>query len=360
MTPAMRLPGALFLLPLVMLAQQAESGFELRGTVTAETFYDRVLAGPPRDGSSLAPGLRAILYPVWKLNSHWSFSGAIQTTSLPYDPNDSGTQGYGLKTLILRAHATYSRVGGNKSLTVRAGFLQSSFGSFLLRYDDAVNPLVFVPPSYGYYYKPVTMTGLAGSQIDATLGRFDFRAQLANSSPANPRGILGVDQYANWSGGFGFTIRQGFRAGASVYRGPYLGRDYPYYLPGESPPRQLPATALGLDGEWGAGPWNLYGEAQWFTFPYHAIPTFRERAAYFEARRTLAPRWYAAARVDRFSADGRAAETYEFVAAYRPNSHQLIKAEYAREAGPAVNPAQRNLFALQVVTTFRAISLARD
>jgi hypothetical protein len=355
----MRLVRALFLLPAALSAQQAESGFELRGTFTAQALYDPVLAGAPRNGSSVAPGFRAVLYPDWKLNSHWSFSGAIQTTSRPFDPNDAATQGYGIKTLILRAHATYSRVGARKSLMVRAGFLQSSFGGFLLRYDDAVNPLVLAPPSYGYYYKPVTMTGLAGAQVDATLGRFDFRAQVANASPANPRGIFGNEQHANWAGGLGFTLRQGFRLGASVYRGPYLDRDEPFFFPHESPPRELPATAFGIDGEWGAGHWNLYGEAQWFTFPYHVIPTFRENSAYLEARRTLAPRWYAAIRIARMEA-GSTAETYEFVAAYRPNSRQLVKAEYAREAGPAVSPARHNLFALQLVTTFRAISLAHD
>jgi hypothetical protein len=45
--------------------------------------------------------------------------------------------------------------------------------------------------------------------IDANRGKFDGRAQFANSSPAHPRCIFDHDQYGNWAGGGGYTIRQG-------------------------------------------------------------------------------------------------------------------------------------------------------
>jgi hypothetical protein len=107
---------------------------------------------------------------------------------------------------------------------VRVGEMSSAFGSFLPRYDDAVNPLIGLPSAYGYYYKAVSILGVAGAQVDVTAGKFDMRAQLANSSPANPRSVFAHDQYANWAGGVGYTIRQGFRIGASSYYGPYLDR----------------------------------------------------------------------------------------------------------------------------------------
>lgn len=235
-------------------AQEAESGFELRSTVTAQSMYSQDLTEPPRDGVPVTGGFQALLYPAWKLNSHWAIAGAIEVHSRPYFPEEFETQGYGIKTNILNANISYSRFWGKSSLVVRAGQLTSAFGSFLLRYDPATNPLTGVPAGYGYYTGGVSIAGLAGAQVDGTIGPFDMRAQLTNSSPANPRSVFDKDQYANWAGGVGYTIRQGFRVGVSAYRGPYLDRNYPYYFPGEAPPRELPATGYGLDVQWGRGP----------------------------------------------------------------------------------------------------------
>ena len=103
---------------------------------------------------------------------------------------------------------------------MRAGVLPTAFGSFLLRYDDASNPLIDMPPQYGYYYSAVTTAGLPGAQIDVTRSKVDARLQFANSSPANPRSLFARDQYGNWAGGAGYTLRQGLRVGVDAYRGP--------------------------------------------------------------------------------------------------------------------------------------------
>src|SRR5262249_50544682 len=137
---------------------------------------------------------------------------------------------------ILRAEISYSRFWGDHSLVLRAGQLYSTFGSFPLRYDDQTNPLVDVPVGYGYYARGVTLSSPAGAEPDMTWGKADFRAQFTNSSPANPRSLLDKDQYGNWAGGAGYTIRQGLRVGMSLYRGPYLDRHYPFFFPGEANP----------------------------------------------------------------------------------------------------------------------------
>src|SRR3984893_18411175 len=232
----------------VAWAQEADSGFELRSTVSAESVYSHDLTEDPRDGAAAAGGFQALLYPTWKLNSHWAVSGAIEVHSRPYFPEEFETQGYGVKTNILNANISYSRFWGKTSLVVRVGQLTSAFGSFLLRYDPASNPLTGVPAGYGYYSGGVAIQGLAGAQVDGTIESFDMRAQFTNSSPANPRSIFDRDQYANWAGGVGYTIRQGFRVGVSAYRGPYLDRHYAYYFPGEAQPRDLPDTGYGFDG----------------------------------------------------------------------------------------------------------------
>ncbi len=76
------------------------------------------------------------------------------------------------------------------------------------------------------------------------------------------------DQYGNWAGGGGYTIRQGLRVGVSGYRGPYLDRKYAYYFPGEANPSKLPAHAIGIDGNWAHGHTTAFVEVQRFVMPY--------------------------------------------------------------------------------------------
>ena len=355
----MRFSGVLlFLCAGVVCAQEAGSGFDLRTTISAETAWSPELTQSPRDGSPVVAGFRSVLYPTWKIDQHWIVSGAIQVSSRPYFYEDFSTQGYGVSARILQANLGYMLAGKKKSLVVRAGQLSTAFGSFPLRYDDAVNPLIDMPMEYGYYYAPVTIYGIAGIQADATLGKWDGRVQLANSSPANPRSIFDKDQYGNWAGGFGYSVRQGLRVGVSGYRGPWLDREYPYYFPGEAPPRELPATGLGVDVEAARGHWNFEGEWQHFVMAYRAIPTFQHKAGYFEAKRVLTPRWYIAARAGylhgSYSSGG---ERYEAAAGFRPNAHQLIKAGYAVEHERAGGDFDK-VVAIQLVTSLDVFSLA--
>lgn len=341
-------------------SQEAGSGFDLHGTLTGLANYSRDLTERPRDGGPFAAGVRAVLYPVWKIDGNWSFSGAVQIYTRPFFYEEFATQGYGVLTNVLQAQLTYSRVREGRSLVVRAGILPSAFGSFLLRYDDALNPLIGAPPSYGYYGQGITLDGLAGVEVDAAAGKWDARAQFVNSSPANRRSIFDRDQYGAWAGGVGYTITQGFRVGVAGYRGPYLDRQSPYYFPGEARPRDLPGTALGLEAQWGRGPWSVYGEAQKFVFDYHVIPTFREDSAYGELRRTLTPRWYVAARLSYLRANVFPMyEVYETAVGFRTNRYQLIKAGYRIERTTASHGALDNAFAVELVTSFRAMSIAR-
>ena len=342
-------------------AQEASSGVELSGTVSGLAADSHQLTAAPRDGSPLVGGFRAVLYPVWKLNEHWTISGAVQVHSRPYFYEEFSALGNGVRTDILQANLSYSRFWKDRSVVVRVGQMSSAFGSFLLRYDDAVNPLIDKPMSYGYYYQGVSNLGFTGAQADVTLGKLDARAQFVNSSPANRRTILDRDQYGNWAGGLGYTITQGFHVGISSYHGPYLDRQYPFYFPGEAKPRDLPATAVGVDAQWGRGPWNLYGEAQRFQMDYRKIPTFVKQVGYAEARCTLHPRWYVAARAGYLRATaGPARDAYELAIGYRPSRWELVKVGYQVQQGPDIRGTLANTLAVQLVTTFGPLSIARN
>jgi hypothetical protein len=164
----------------------------------------------------------------------------------------------------------------------------------------------------------------------------------------------------NWTAGGGYTIRQGFRVGLSAYRGPYLDDRYPFFFPGETDPRHLPATAVGLDAQWGSGHWNINGEWQHFRRDYNVIPSFTESVGYAEVRFVVHPRWYLATRIGYVSPSAIPGwRTYEGAVGYRAGKHQLVKLEYEVQQGPSISGAQQNTLALQFVTTLRPISVAR-
>jgi len=332
-------------------AQEAATGFDIRATLTAQMAASNELTEAPRSGAPTVAGARAIVYPTWKISDHWFATGALQFATRPYYYDDFSTTGYGAKGVVLQSTLNYSRVSRGGSVLVRAGVLSTAFGSFMLRYDDADNALIDLPVGYGYYYSPVSIEGLAGMQIDATRGRMDGRVQFANSSPANPRSPFAHDQYGNWAGGAGYTIRQGLRVGASGYRGPYLSRNYPYFFPGEANPNTLPAHALGLDVSWAHGHTSAQGELQKFQMPYMKIPTFRESTGYGEVKRVLSARWYLAVRGGYSSANasGRM-QTVETAAGFRPNRLQLLKAGYEYEHYSTGAERNDNVFAVQFIT----------
>lgn len=342
------------------LAQEANSGLNLAATISAEGLHSGQLSSPPRNGDDVTGAFRAVLYPTWKVNDNWNFSAAVEAYSYPYFFEDFSTAKNGSTVQILHADMSYSRFWKNRSIVVRAGQLSSGFGSFLLRYDDGINPLIDAPMSYGYYLRGVSTGSLAGVGLDATLGRVDLRGQLTNSSPANPRSVLDTGQYVNWTAGAGYTIRQGFRVGFSAYRGPYLDRQYPFFFPDETDPRNLPATAVGVDAEWGAGHWNLNGEWQHFRMDYTVIPTFTESIGYAEVRLVVHPRWYLATRIGYMNPSAFPGwRSYEAAVGYRAGKRELVKLEYEVQQGPGIGGTRQNTLAIQFVTTLRSISVAR-
>jgi len=302
-----------------------------------------------------------VLYPTWKFTDNWSITAALQSVSRPYFRESLSTKNYGIEDNILQGTLNYSLISDKGSLQIRVGELSSAFGSFLLRYDDANNPLVGMPTQYGYYYKPVSTLGLAGAQIDTTRHKWDGRLQVTNSSPANPRSIFTSDQYLNWTVGGGYAIRQGLRVGASFYRGPYLYRQYPFFFPGEGRPKSLPAHATGFDVEWARGHWNAQGEWQSFLMPYKLLPDFHEQAGYGEVKRVLNARWYVAQRSGYLhSSSSGYSETFEEAVGFRPDRLQVIKAGYELQHFHQGAHALQNTFTVQLVTAFHLFSLARN
>lgn len=342
------------------MPQEASKGVDIRATITAESVASNQLSNAPRSGSPIILATRAVVYPTLKFSDNWFVTGAVQFATRPYFYEDLSTAGYGAKGNLLQATLNYSRVSDRGSLVVRAGEMPTAFGSFMLRYDEASNPLVDVPAGYGYYYAPVSFLGVTGAQLDGSRGKFDGRVQFANSSPSNPRSIFAKDQYGNWAGGAGYTIQQGFRIGVSGYRGPYLNRQSALFLPGEAKPSTLPAHGLGADAKWAHGHTWAFAELQKFFMPYTQMPDFRESTAYAEVRQDISARWFAAARYG-YTSNSVSAKLHSVEAgiAFRPNRRQLFKVSYEEQRHQGYEAVPNHILGIQFVTFLDRALLSR-
>jgi hypothetical protein len=360
-------------LALPAIAQEAEYGFALPATLSAGGMYSHQWGQATPTAGSLQPGFQSMLYPSLKLGEHWYAYGAVDVNLSPYYPFQANSATNRLKVFLIQGFVAYNRTAGRKSLTIKAGQLSSAFGSFPLRYDDAQNPLLGAPaaygaPSYGSY--PVTLYGLPGIEMDASLGRLDARLQLTNSSPANPKNILADGQYLNWTAGGGYTIRQGFRVGMSVNHGPYLqvGR----FLRSSENSSQWPFTAIGVDGQWARGRVSINGEWQRFYYLYpRYILSPVVKYGYLETKVAVNPRLYVAGRFgyqsfSDFQTIGMAAsavltpnrQATELALGYRINRAQLVKLGYEWPHRDGTLNTRNNIFGVQLVTSIDAISKA--
>jgi len=360
-------------LALPAMAQEADYGFTLPATLSAGGMYSHAWQQATPTAGPLEPGFQLMLYPSIKLGKHWYAYGAVDLNLSPYYPfqDDSATNRF--KVYIVQGFLAYNRTKGNKSLTVKAGQLSTAFGSFPLRYDDAQNPLLGAPATYGapaYGFFPVTLYGLPGMEVDTSFGPLDARLQLTNSSIANPKNLLQNGQSLNWTAGAGYTVRHGLRVGMSLNHGPYLqvGR---FLLPSENS-SQWPFTAVGVDGQWARGRFSISGEWQRFYYLYpRYIMSPVLKYGYVEPKIVLNPRLYLACRVgyewfSDFQTINMAApaeltpnrQATEVALGYRINRAQLLKVGYEWPHQNGVLNSQNNIFGVQLVTSIDAISKA--
>jgi hypothetical protein len=228
-------------------------------------------------------------------------------------------------------------------------------------------------------FVPVTLYGLPAVEVQLALARIDVRAQITNSSPANPQGLESNSQFGQWTIGAGYTFAEGLHVGMSGFKEAYLDRTVAPALPLGTGLQSFPATGIGVDAQWSRSAWSAESEWQHFHF---ALPDFgislSETVAYAQVKRILSPRLCLAMRVNaqRFgrvedrslvSASQAAGpqEVYEIAAGYRLNRQQLLKvgANWSnRDAWSVADwrwPQSEGYgFELQLVTTFTPFSKA--
>ncbi|MCX6595518.1 MAG: hypothetical protein NTV70_04030 [Acidobacteria bacterium] len=351
-----------------------------------------------------------MLYPTLKLSEHWFAYGAVQLRSTPYFPYDAYYPEATVKADMIQAFLGYARQVKGVTVMAKAGRLSSAFGSFAIRYDDVENPLIDQPlvysapvrlnpnqlacgtndilhqqayavdvvhycggaPGHNHGVVPVTLYGLPGIELGFASRHFDGRFQVTNSSPINPLSLTAAGQSAQWTAGGGFTPWHSLRIGASAYRGSYLGAPLRPLLPAGGSLRDYAATGAGVDAQFQHGRTLVRGEWQWFQLP---MPRFRQQpslqAGYVEAKVTMTPRIYLAARggAQTFGAitDTRGVSADQFAPSrgflesglgFRLNRMQLVKLSYQWVRLGDQRGTRDNVAALQFVTSVHQISKA--
>jgi hypothetical protein len=401
--------AALLISPLCA-AQDAPRGVLMPFTVSGGVLVsERARAADP-DAAEVVPGFRVVFYPSLKIDSHWFAYSAVQVQSKPFFYYDAFYPQKEVEVALHQLFVGYSWNGEDSALAVKAGELPSAFGSFPLRYDDTVNPLLDQPLGYTYIVKlrpdqlpcgvgdlmhqhtyplyiehycggatdqrsgmtAVTLEGLPGAEVSGSWKKVDARFQLTNSSPANPQDLRSSSQHVQWTAGAGYTVRQGFRVGISGFRGPFLENDVKGLLNPGTTVRDYPAVGIGTDLQWGHGRWSAIAEWQRVEFNY---PGFDRppavSSAFLELKATLNPRFYAAFRGGYESngsvkdASGAEAEhflpnrqAYEFAVGYRVNRFQTLKVGYEVFKTKNVPGSRDNVFGVQFVTSVHALSKA--
>jgi hypothetical protein len=393
-----------------LLAQDATVGVTMPITASADTWTTHRRQRLAPSNGMWDAGFRAMFYPSAKLGSHWFAYSAIQVNSYPLFYYQTYYPSRNIDTSLVQALVGYTKRAEGKAFSLKAGKLASAFGSFPLRYDDTVNPLLDVPLTYygayvalrpdqlpcgvpdlvrqvhyfftrfncgGVYTSrpnawPVTMYGLPAVELDLTLHKLDARFQLTNSSPANPQTLRSGNQHAQWTAGGGYTIRQGFRVGVSGFRGPFLEKSIGSFLPSATTVGDYPATGIGLESQWALARWSANGEWTWFQFQYPGFVTAPAvYSGFAELKTTLSPRFFSGIRASYLKynrpedAQIRSStpwqptmQQYEFSLGFHVNHFQTLKIGYELQKTAHISGSRYNVFGLQFVTSINSLSKA--
>jgi hypothetical protein len=307
-------------------------------TVAVEALVDAEL-WKTDDGSLLLARNNGRLAPQFRLTG-WA---AYQPSSL-FDIIGVGTTGAGY-TQRDRTDASLQllemRFTPRRWLNVQAGKMLSPMGTFGARHYSNVNPLIGQPDLYPPQYPwGVTASGVVGP--------VDYRAGMVSLPTVNPRYSPPPSQRLRPVARIGMRFGPEMHIGASVTKGPYLGSNVAAQLPPGKTWHEYNQTVRAADLRVSYGYFESHLEAAWSSYETPAAgKTVHGFGWYDEARFTLSPRLFAAARVEhfRYAFVGVfppkywiAAETIERNAevgfGYRLSESALFKFSYARDIWP--------------------------
>ena len=185
------------------------------------------------------------------------------------------------------------RLGRSRALVLEAGKMPHPVGAFASRRFSSRNPLIGTPDGYPLQYP-------LGAALTGSTQRIDYRAALV-SLPITHEGYLPdpTPKMRPAIGG-GITPTAGIRIGGSATWGPYLNDSL---TPGLLAGRRWDAyreCVIAADAQVSRGYLETRGEIAWSSYEVPArAALLRGLTYYLEAKYTIAPRVYVAARYER-------------------------------------------------------------
>jgi hypothetical protein len=261
------------------------------------------------------------------------------------------------------------------ALVVDAGRMPHPVGAFASRRYSTRNPLIGTPDGYPIEYP-------LGVQLSGVRGRIDYRAAVISMPVYHEEYVPDPTATARPAVGAGVTLATGVRVGASATWGPYLNCDLPPTLLAGRPWRSYQQRVGGVDAQLSRGYLEFRGEiaAAQYEVPDDgsgAANVVRGLTYYGEAKYTLSPRLFVAARMERndyayiqplsdaaWIASSTDMYDGEVGAGYRLNAQTLLKASVRADrwrVSPDMRPFLPNgaAFALQVSRAFDVLDAAR-
>ena len=249
-------------------------------------------------------------------------------------------------------------------LVLNAGRVLLPIGIFGQRHLPPVNPLIGDPDLYPPLYP-------WGAIASGSIGWFDYRAGILSLPAVNERYSPAPSHRPRPAMGAGLTLSPALRVGLSATHGPYLGESVASMLPAGSAWHDFAQTVIAGDVRFGVGYLDMRAEAAWSSYE---VPTHSERVngigAYIEAKVTIAPRLFAAARVEHFDyafiqpvspafwvGTQTLQRNAEIGLGFLPGRRSMIKLSYRRDQWPGEPapgaPAMPNGYAVAVQGVIR-------
>lgn len=185
------------------------------------------------------------------------------------------------------------RYGRSERLVIDAGRLTPVIGTFASRHFSTRNPLIGEPDGYTLEYP-------YGVKLSGEVTHADYRVALVSLPTTHVNYQPTPTARLRPAVGFGITPMVGLRIGGSFTVGPYLNSALDSMLPSSKPWTDYNQRVAAVDFSFSRGYLETHAEGARGSFDVPGRETKITGFTYYgEAKYTLSPRFYVAARVER-------------------------------------------------------------
>lgn len=184
------------------------------------------------------------------------------------------------------------RYARTPALVIDVGKMTPVIGTFAPRHFSTRNPLIGTPDGYSLQYP-------FGAKVSGDVGKFDYRVAIVSLPTTHVGYEPEPSAYLRPAFGAGITPMIGLRLGGSFTVGPYLNKDDASSLPAGTTWSDFHQHVVALDWAYAHGYLETHAEAARGTYDVPGRGSITGFTYYGEAKYTLTPRFFVAARAER-------------------------------------------------------------